>query len=114
MLPRMPAPTGVMSTIGTDQSPPLDQHVFPGVKGLQRQIEMKSRWHGDDDRVNGRVVDRVGVARVAYAPAVLGTEGVGLIAVAARVTAGDLGSEPAKVATVYPSDETAAEKSDVE
>src|ERR1044071_9701828 len=32
-LPRMPAPTGVISTIGTFQSPALDQQVLPAVCG---------------------------------------------------------------------------------
>ncbi len=31
MLPRMPEPTGVITTIGTFQSPLLDQQVLPAI-----------------------------------------------------------------------------------
>ncbi len=40
MLPRMPAPTGVISTSGTFQSPPLDQYVLPAI--LSRSIVLNA------------------------------------------------------------------------
>ena len=43
----------------------LDEHVLARGERLQRQVEMEPRRHGDDDRVDVRIVDRGRVVAVA-------------------------------------------------
>ena len=88
----------------------LDEHMFAGCEGSQRQIEVKARRHGHDDGIDARIVDGRGVVcvtrRALKPPAVV----FGLGPIATRVTAGDLRPEAFQVAAVDLGDEAAAEE----
>ena len=73
----------------------LDQHVLAGGQRLQRQVEMKPRRHRDDDGIDVRIVDGVGVVRIAARAAILTAERRRLGLVAAGVAADDFASETA-------------------
>jgi hypothetical protein len=64
--------------------------VLAPVERLEREVEVKSRWDRDDDRIDARVRDGRGVVRVAAGAAMITAEGVRLGAIAARVAAGNL------------------------
>ena len=74
---------------------------------------MEARWHGNNDRVHARVGYGFAVAGVAPLAAITASELLGSLTIPARVTADDLRLEAAKMATVHPCDEAAAQKSNM-
>ena len=88
----------------------LHQHVLPRLQRVERQLEMKPRRHGDDDRIDAGIVDRLAVRRKAADPfvsaAVLGR----FRPVAAGVAADGVRAEPLQVAAVDVRNEAAAQK----
>ena len=88
----------------------FDQDMLACVERLEREREMEPRRHRDDHRIDVRVFDCGGVIRVRAKAAVLPAEGIGLGAIAARVTAGDLAPQRPEMAAVDAGDEAAAEK----
>ena len=92
----------------------FDQHVLARAQRAQREVEMKRRRHGHDDRVDARIVDRRGVVGVAPRALVPPAVVLGPGAVAARIAADDLRFEAFQMAAVHLRDEPAAEKGEVE
>src|SRR5690606_12585606 len=89
----------------------LDEDVFAGRERLEREIEVKLRRHGDDDRVDIRACHGLRVAAEGAVAAVLTTELLGAAQVAAGVAADDIATKRAEIPAVHPRDEPAPEKS---
>jgi hypothetical protein len=92
----------------------LDQHMLPGGEGLQCQVEVKSRRHGDDDRLDARIVYRSGVVRVAARSTVFRTVRIRLRAVAAGVRWRDETAQPPDVPAVHTCDEATSQEGNVD
>ena len=75
---------------------------------------MKFRRDRDDDRIDLRIVDGVGVVGVAARAPKLTAERRGFGLIAAGVAADDLALEAPQVSAVHARDEAAAEKGDAE
>ncbi len=88
----------------------LDQHVLAGGQGLQRQRQVESRRHGDDDGVDRRVGDGRVVVVVAGRAAELPAVRVGPGSIAARVGDGNPIAEGAQMTTMDACDVSASEE----
>jgi hypothetical protein len=83
------------------------------VERLERQVQMEAGWNRDDDRVDARVFDGSGVARVTAGAAMIPAERVRLGAIAAGVAARDLAPQRSELPAMDARNKTAAKESDV-
>ena len=88
--------------------------MFAGGQRPQREFEMEPGRHRDDYGVDGGIVDRRIVGRIAPCPAETPAELVRASPLAAGVAAGDVGGQGFEVPAVDTGDETTAQEGDAD